>query len=167
MIWAVVPAMIVLNHLRGGGGLFRVSWLLAYLPGRVLYWIAPLVGLLAWTCLPWPKAIAFGLAYLIWGVAEWGRWFSLGRLPRDAGGRPVSWFARGIEMIAGTNDYAAFTIRNFVMLIPAFYFFPFLLALAPLQTGAYEIGWRISPKGGIGVGELLTGALWGVVLVLS
>lgn len=161
---AVVLAMIVLNHLRGGGGLFRVSWLLDKIPGRILYWIAPIVGLLAWVVLPWPKAIAFSLAYLIWGVAEWGRWFSLGRLPRKG---ELSWFARAIESVAGSNDYAAFTLRNFVMLVPAFYFFPFLLALVPLQTGAYELGWRISPKGGIGAGELLTGALWGVVLVLS
>jgi len=155
-----------LNHIRGGGGLFRISWLIDKVPGRPLYWVWPFIGLLALLIMPWPYALAFGLGYLIWGSAEWGRWFSLGRWPRDAGGRPISVFASLIEGIAGTNDYVAFTLRNFVMLIPLSVVFPIMLAFAPLQTGAYELGWRIPPNGGIGYAELLTGVLWGFAIIL-
>ena len=167
MIFALILlCAAVLNHIRGGGGLFRISWLIDKVPGRPLYWVSLLIGLLALPVMPWQYATAFGVGYLIWGSAEWGRWFSLGHMPRGANGKPPSWFAVLIEDVAGPNDYVAFTLRNVLMLLPLSLIFPVMLAFGPLQTGAYAMGWRLAPDNGIGVSELLTGSLWGVAIIV-
>lgn len=155
-----------LNHMRGGGGLFHISWLIDKVLGRPLYWVSPLIGMLALLAMPWPHATAFGVGYLIWGCAEWGRWFSLGHMPRGANGKPPSWFAVLIEDVSGSNDYVAFTMRSVLMLLPLSLVFPVMLAFGPLQTGAYALGWRVAPDNGIGVSELLTGFLWGLAIIV-
>lgn len=62
----LVVGCALLNRVRGGG--FGGD----KLPGRALLWVAPVIGLLAWSIHPWPVALAFAGGYLFWGLWSWG-----------------------------------------------------------------------------------------------
>lgn len=173
-------AFALLNHIRGGAGLFApLAGLVAKLPGRAIFWCAPVAGLLAWPVLGW-HAPVFGATYLAWGIPEWGRWYTLNRESRSISGEPSKWAAlleryadripwgqiTDPETNTPRNDYACFTIRNTVLLLPLVIISPWLVLLGPLQTVAYEIAHRIRHPGGVAVGELIFGALIGAALAL-
>lgn len=189
----LIPIFAVLNHARGGGAWLGVSTLLEKLPGRGIFYAAPLSALAAWPVLGWRDALSFGLTYLLWGIPEWGRWYTLNREPRSISGEP-GWWTAILESLADRipwgqitdtyqdptdqdgepgdvhsyqrNDYACFTIRNTVLLAPLTLISPWLILLGPLQTVAYEIGHRIKHPGGIPLCELLFGAVIGAALAL-
>jgi hypothetical protein len=148
-------AMAAINRFRGGG-----LWA-DRLPGHPRFYAAALVAAVSFLAVgPLDAAIVAG-CFLAWSLLPWGRWYSLGRgvVP----GREPSDF----EIIIGRlpNDYARFTMRNAVGLIPAVAFInPLFLLLALVQTAAYEAGWRLSPATPIRTAELLTGAAWGAFI---
>ncbi len=153
----LVPALSAINRFRGGG-------LCAdRLPGHPRLYAAALVAAVSFLAVGPFDAALVGLCFLAWSWLPHGRWFDLGRMPDDYVERKPSDF----EIIIGRlpNDHARFTMRNLVGLIPAIAFLnPLFLLLAPLQTAAYEIGWRVTPKTPTVTGEWITGALWGAFI---
>lgn len=159
----------VLNRLRGDA-----SWMPSWLPGRALYYVSAAIGLASLLLFEPRIALAWSLAYLIWGSPAWGRWFDLGRLPdgyarNDDGSKFEQWIT---ELAAG-HDHIAFFLRQLIIVPglwlvgfglgswwPLIFALPFALAV----LGAYELGWRVSPKAPIRTAELFTGALWGVLI---
>jgi len=154
-----------------------------WLPGRPLFYVAPVYAALSNAVLPsaWAAA-AFGLAYLIWGTPGWGRWFDLGRMPKDFNreGIEPSPLEVFINMISFGSDHVALFFRHFLMIVPGLLILGYslnqvnLVAISVLFGAwvvlSYEIGWqvqenvnkRINP---ILIGELLTGAVWGAMLL--
>lgn len=177
----LTAAFALLNHIRGGAGLIApLASFVAKLPGRAIFWCAPVAALLSWPTLGGANAAVFGIIYLAWGIPEWGRWYTLNREPRSISGDPSRWAAllekyadripwgQITDPVTNTprNDYACFTIRNTTLLLPLAFISPWLAFLGPLQTAAYEIAHRIRRPGGIAVGELIFGGLIGAALAL-
>lgn len=148
----------ILNRIRGGGlGGDK-------LPGHARFWVAPVFGLVAGAHgLAYIPIVAVG--YLFWAWLPWGRWYDLGRLPEGyPDTRPLSGFEQVVQKLP--NDYLRFTFRNGWGLIPLNMINPFFILMAPIMTVLYEISWRVRPKEPISLAEYLTGALWGIFLVV-
>lgn len=174
----LVPAFMLLNHACGGGAWLGISAYIDKLPGRPIYWAFPIAGLLAWPALGWKHAIVFALVFLLWRVPEWGRWYSLNRVPRTTSGKPSWWgailekygdrirYGQIIDPWTGLkrNDYVCFSVRNSVLWAPAALIGWPMLLLGPLQTAAYELGHDIVDPNGIPACELIFGAVIGLVL---
>lgn len=155
---ALVAACAALNRFRGGGlGADR-------LPGHPRFYVSAAIGLLTFALLGGPLAAAAAAAsYLCWSILPHGRWYDLGRLPDDFVARKPNDFEILINRLP--NDHVRFTARNTLGLLPgAALLSPFLLVLAPLQTLAYEFGWRVTPRVPTVTGEWITGGLWGAFL---
>jgi len=144
-----------------------------YLTGFVFLGFGLLVGTPA-------VALAKAFAFLAYYQAPHGRWFSLGRIPRDLSGRAASAFERLIESASDfggeRRDWLAFAIRNLIVFAPGFAAIAYAtgslgwLAVgplaAPLFVGCYWLGWRFWPTIGIAPAEVMTGALWGLLIVI-
>lgn len=156
MIDAVlVPVFACLNRLRGGGLGAR------HLPGHPRFYAAGLAGLAALPFVGAIDAACVAVSYLAWAWLPWGRWFDLGRLPLYYVRRTETPFEKLIGRLP--NDHARFTARNLIGLVPAAVLLsPLFLLIAPLQTAAYEAGWRTTPKTPTVTGEWITGILWGL-----
>ena len=92
---AIIASCAVLNHIRGGAVLYgpAISSRIKGLPGRPLYYVSPLVGLLVYAISrDGVFAAASAIGYFVWGLLAWGRMFDLGGLPNDTDrrGEPVS-----------------------------------------------------------------------------
>lgn len=164
-----IPLLLAaLNRARGDD-----TWLTRLgLPGRALWYCSPLVGLVALLVQSWPVAVAWALAFLVWAVPAWGRWYDCGRLPPPVDGAdPIERF---IERLSGGSDHVALFLRH-LFVVPG-------LALVSLASGswwpvgaaipaaalfvlAYELAWRWAPRQPILVAELIVGALWGAMIV--
>lgn len=159
----MMAAFAVLNHVRGGGGLFgpRVVAVLDRIPGNGDMHAAPFVALLAW--LAGLNPVLFVLCWLCWSTPAWGFLQGLGRGPGPTDRAP-SWYEALFIRWSYGNPYLAFSYRTTLFLIPMTFCFgwPWIL-LGPLQVAAYEIGWRLRSPG-IAIGELITGALWGAFI---
>ncbi|PZU95581.1 MAG: hypothetical protein DI527_00805 [Chelatococcus sp.] len=152
-----------LNRARGDA-----SWL-GNLPGRALWYVTPVIGLLALLAHGWAVAGAFALAYLFWAVWPWGRWFDLGRLPVDPL-RPISAFEHIIDALAGNSDHRALLWRH-LMIAPGLVLIGiagtglWVVLLAPIFAAVvvalYEAAWRLRPTAPILWAEIGVGALWG------
>lgn len=158
-----------LNRARGDA-----SWMPSWLPGRALYYASAGIGLASLLFYDARIALAWGIAFLIWGTPAWGRWFDLGRLP-DGYARPDdgSTFEQWITELANGHDHVAFFLRQLLivpgLLIVAFglgswWPLAFALPFAGAVLGVYELGWRLTPAAPIRTAELFTGALWGVLI---
>lgn len=161
---AIILAAAVLNRVRGGG------FFGGRLPGHPRFYVAPAMGGLAWLVLSWPMAIVFAACFLAWSWLPWGRWFDLGRLNPEIldGVRERTWFERAIEGVVGRSDHVCFAVRNLIAIVPAAILVsPIFMFLPAAQSAAYEIGWRYAPERPIEIGELLTGAVWGLLLVAA
>lgn len=162
MIHAIIlVGCMILNRVRGGG--FGAE----NLPGHPRFYVAPVVGLLAWAVVPgWP-ALTFAASYLWWSLLPWGNWFDLGRLTDGWQGRRRNGFEEFIDAITDHNDHLAFALRNAIGFAPLLLVAnPVLVIFAPiLQVLAYEAGWRANESAPIETGELLTGALWGALIL--
>lgn len=159
-----------LNRARGDA-----SWMPSWLPGRALYYASAGIGLASLLLYEPRIALAWGLAYLMWGIPAWGRWFDLNRLPdgwqRD--GEEPSTFEQWITDLAGGRDHIAMFLRH-LCVIPglalvafglwSWWPLAFALPFAALALGCYELGWRLTPAAPIRTAELFTGALWGVLI---
>ncbi|MGO4337887.1 hypothetical protein AB4037_23505 [Labrys sp. KB_33_2] len=171
----LIPLFAVVNHIRGGGGLFGPSFvaLLQRIPGNGDITAAPFVALMAWAAgvsafgLPsWASCVIFALCWLAWSTPAWGFLQGLGRGPGPTDREP-SWYEALFIRWSFGSPHLAYGYRTTLFLIPTAVCFgwPWIL-LGPLQVAAYELGWRVRPTGGIAVGELLTGALWGICLLM-
>lgn len=151
-------SIAILNRMRGDD-----RWMPSWLPGRALYYVAPLVGVIAWLFTSSPIAGAYIAAcYLLWGLPPWGHWIDLGRKP--ALEREPSAFERAINAASGGDDHVALFIRHCLALPVALVCWP--AVVAPLLfTAAYEIGWRTTKAYPIVVAELIVGALWGLIII--
>lgn len=153
----LVPAMALVNRARGGG-LYADR-----LPGHPRYYMAVLVAALTFPFIGPIDAVAVAISWLAWAMLPWGRWFDLDRMPPDAVQRTPNAFENLINRLP--NDHVRFTARNLIALIPASVLIsPLMLALALVQTAAYEFGWRTTPKTPTVTGEWITGAAWGAFL---
>lgn len=163
----IILAAAVLNRARGDDT--WLGWL--KLPGRALWYVSPLVGLLAWTIHPWPVAAAWALAYLVWATPAWGHLMGLGRYAPD---READRLTKSLLWMSGGDVHLAFFFRHSLMMVGL----PFVsiasgggwpaLATVPaaaLFVVAYEGAWRWAPRQPILVAELIVGALWGVGIV--
>lgn len=154
----MIAGAAVLNRVRGGG--FGAS----ALPGHPRFYVAPAMGLLSLLVLSPIAAAALAVAYLAWAWLPWGRWYDLGRMHTEPD-RPLSFFEKLITVAGLGNDHFCFTLRNVTgVALAAFLLSPWAFALAPLQTAAYEAGWRFWPRAPIALGELLTGCAWGAFI---
>jgi hypothetical protein len=144
----------------------------AWLPGRALFYVAPLVGLIATAVNGWALGLVFGAGYLLWGVPAWGRWYDLGRMeaPQD---RPDP-FERGIEAISFGRDHVALFWRHMFGVAPMTCGLAYLtgdlsaLLLAPLFASAtvvaYDLAWCLWPRSPVIYAEYMNGAMWGFMI---
>lgn len=174
----IVAGIAILNRVRGMKGavpLFRD------LPGRSVFYIAPLVGLIAWTVQPWLVAALIGLSYLWFNIMAIGRWYTLNRQPREIAGPPSAFEVR-VERIAGSNDMVALAIRQSLavagLMLSALILKDVRLLIAavvliPLTVAAYWLPWLVWDRRPAWVrnpilpAELLVGAAWGAVIALA
>lgn len=156
-----VPLFAILNRVRGGG--FGGH----NLPGHPRFYVSAAIAGWAFLFVSWPKALAFGICYLLWSMLPWGRWYDLGRLPSDFIKREPDWFEKLINKVTD-NDHVAFTIRNTIAILPAIIFISPWFAILPVaQTACYELGWRFRSNEPIQAAEIATGAVWGLLFALT
>jgi hypothetical protein len=176
MTWTliIIPLMGWLNRVRGGGLGGQ------YIPFKALYAVTPIVGLLALLAgHPVYVSLSFAIAYLIWALPAWGRWFDLGNLPDDYGREPGKYsgfLERWIDE-ATTDDLQAMLVRHGLMLtlgitfVAAVAYNPFyllfIIIMPWLILNAYIAGWKYSPSNPIGPAEVLTGLSWGLFIWLT
>ncbi len=162
----VILACAGLNRARGDD-----RWMPSWLPGRALWYVAPAVGAVAMLVQPWPAAICWGIAYVIWGVWPWGRWYGLERMAH--GDDEPSTYEAIVEMISLGSDHISMLWRMLavlpglvlVMALPQALVASVVFALA--AVAAYEAAWRLWPDNPIWRAELGVGALWGGLIVLA
>ena len=153
----LVPLMALINRARGGG-LYA-----EHLPGHPRYYMTVVVAAVTFPFVGPIDAVVVALSWLAWAMLPWGRWYDLDRLPADFKKSEPNQFELLINRLP--NDHLRFTTRNLIALLPAAVMIsPFMLALALVQTLAYEIGWRTTPKTPTVTGEWITGAAWGAFL---
>ena len=154
----VMISLAILNRMRGDD-----RWMPSWLPGRALYYVAPMVGLIAWLVIgDAVKAAYIAVCYFVWAVFPWGHWIDLGRKP--ALDRDLTAFERAIDTASGSDDHVSLFIRHCIALPVAMVWWP--AVIAPLLfLGAYEAGWRITKTYPIVVAELLVGAIWGLIII--
>ena len=181
---AIVLAATILNRMSGDDRWMRKRSPLdpatglgpKWLRGRPLFYTAPILGGLAWLVHSWPIAGAFAVAYLLWRLPAWGHLFGLGRArPTD---RPPSKLEQLCLDISFGDVHLAFMWRHLLMLIPGFaliglltgHEYALLLSTLPfalLIVGVYELSWRWRLDDEvIKRAELMTGALWGTLILL-
>lgn len=167
MTWLIVLlACTALNRLRG----------VDLLPGRSLYYVAPLIGAVSYLMFDAWVTVAWAVAYFVWGVGPWGRWYTLGVLPRDHSGRSSSVFEDLVEL-PSDSVYVAFFIRN-MLVLPGLVLVGWLLDVYwPVTVGLsltfaigavcmYHAGKELFPKYPTVFGELMVGLLWGYTMLL-
>lgn len=123
------------------------------LPGRAIFYVAPLIGAVAALLGADPiEAALVAIWYLVWGAPPWGYLQLLGR---PVVGKEPTRTEAILLWIAGGSVPVALTLRH-------------LLAgpIAPLICAGYEFGWRVAPRAPVLVGELIAGALWGFMLAV-
>lgn len=175
MLDFLVTALAALvNRVRGGlwGDL---------LPGHNRLWAAPAMGLLsALAGAGWVEAIAWGLGFLAWSAPAWGRWFDLGRGsnadPLSTSEVCVEWVAARLPTLGLHSDYVCLWVRHMLVLpclgavavLAGSWWLPALAPVfAALTVVAYEIGRSQAFVKPLAIAELLTGCLWGAMLVLA
>ena len=179
---AFIFVMSILNRIRGGGlyiGELFDNENPNKLPGRSLYLVALLLAPLTYF-ISHDVIISFIIAvgFLIWGSAPWGHLFGLGRFSPD---RPISKFEQILLKMAFGNVYLALFYRHLLVLpllvavslyISSYWYIAYVPIFSALVVLSYEFGWRIysklpeKMKNPILIGELLTGMIWGGLIIL-
>lgn len=159
----LVAACAVLNRVRGGGFCGDA------LPGRALFWVAPVVGLLAWTVHPWTVSLAFAAGYLFWGLFSWG--YTMAMLGGHYPDRPMS----GLELfLAGFGPYLGAVVRmlfvlpgvaavSYLLSAPSFLLSAPVFAL--VSTEIYRQLFVSDDNDDWQNAEIATGALWGLLIL--
>jgi len=171
---ALIVCMLVLavfNRMRGN----KDAWIPS-LPGRALWYVTCIILASTLALLPWAHAALFSLGYLWFYTLPIGRWYTLNREPREISGEPNA-FERAVERVVdieGRNDDGALFVRNLIGVLPwallaaysNLYTWMVALTLPLLGIMVREAAWRMTwaRRNEIAVGELLEGALIGVLL---
>lgn len=150
MIWTV-PVLAVLNRMRGGG-----FWA-DRLPGHPRFYVAPLVGLVAFLAGHDPVwSGLYAAAWLWWCWWPWGLLMCLGRWEPQ---RKISPVETTLLKASGGNIWLAFGLRHLLGVLPMALLSPWTLLLPPLIVAFYEASWRWAPrKHVIAVPEMMTGS---------
>ena len=166
-----------LNRVRGGGlGA-------AHLPGHPRVYVAPVIGLLAGILNNgWLIGVVAGLGYFIWSLPPWGRWYTLGRMPRTISGQPDA-FEIWVERISDgddRNDHLALLIRHALGILPLiavlvlitgrWWLAGWVIVFPVLAVAAYEACWRAAMRGKLNVptaiAEWIVGCIFGLILLI-
>lgn len=167
---ATILACSVLNRMRGDD-----TWMQKLgLKGRALFYIAPMVGVVSLLTNSLFMSIAIALSYMFWAIPPWGRWFDMNRLD-DTPRKDPSWYEAIIDSASGGRDWLAMLMRMSI-LVPLFLVIsatscndiPAIISLpmSAILVACYEAGWRLYPKQPILIAELLSGAVWGVAILV-
>jgi hypothetical protein len=171
MSFLILVLSCIINKFRGGG-------FYAYLlPGAPRYYAFILMGVLFYIYNGFIKeSILFAIFWLIWSIPPWGRYYTLGRMPREVSTRKPSLVETEVEKtISDINnrhveDHILFFIRNLISLLPFLYFsylLPFIIAI--FISIAYEVAWIITPDNknnkAINYAEYFTGFVWGITII--
>lgn len=158
---ALIVACAFLNRFRGGG--FYAD----RLPGHPRFYVAPVMGLVAWMAGHDPLwSTLFAAAWLFWCFLPWGLLMSLGRWEPQ---REIDRFEDELLLTAGDNIWVAFWLRHLIGFLPmAVLCWWSIVVLPPLFVAAYEASWRWSPRAQvIAFPEMAVGTLFGLMLVWS
>lgn len=158
MEWALIPALAILNRVRGGG-----LWA-DRLPGHPRLYVAPVIAILCLFIMPPWQAVATGIAYLAWSFLPWGHLACLGKfIPLR---QMSSLEASCLEVVKG--DYlAALMMLHLIGLLPMAFLVSPLAFLAPIPIAlSYALGWFVTPAAPFRTAEILVGAVWGVLLLV-
>ncbi len=149
MILSILMVLVtsIINRMRGDA-----RWKPVWAKGRALWYVTPLMLLTALTVLSWPWAAGVAVWYLLWATPAWGYLQLLGH---HVDGKEPTELEVKLLKVTGGNVHLAFLLRH-ALAGP----------LAPLILGAYVLAWRVSPSNPIIVGELITGALWGLMILM-
>lgn len=169
----VIVLCAILNRFRGGG-------VISYdLLGHRRFWVTPFMAAVFYVMpnTTVQDALFFGACWLLWAILPWGRWYTLGRGERHWSGTPDK-FEQAIERIGDRasnpiiNDHICLSIRNILALLPTLIISPWIMPVIVLGMAiSYELPWRFFPdgkykEGPTGYGEYLTGAFWGIAILL-
>lgn len=143
------------------------------LPGRNLWYTAPAIAGVAYLAGANPL---FGLAFLAWGILEWGRWFDLGRLPDGWAreGIEMTVFEKAVTKVSFGSDHVAMLWRHLVG-VPGLYLLvgPMALVFPFAVVAVYELNHQLLDRkvyddnSGIHLAELLTGVIWAAYILLG
>jgi hypothetical protein len=160
----VLAACAFLNRLAGDSwGFIPMS----RLPGRPLWYCSALIASVAYLAGASPL---FGLAFLAWRFAEWGRWIDLHKNDGNRDGKKPTSLERIIGKLPGSDrDAVALTYRHAIG-VPALYWLvgPAAMAFPLLSTAAYLIANHFQPRSNhIPLAELFGGLVWGGYILLG
>ena len=163
-----IAVCAILNRARGDD-----RWMPDWLPGRALYYTAPLIGAIAAILGGISFGAAIGAAFFVWAVGPWGHLIGLGRFAPD---RPATSLELVLIEMAAGNVHVALGLRHLfalpgLMLAAAITGELLLgvaaaLAFSALAVAAYEAAWRLHPANPVWIAELIVGAAWGLVIVI-
>jgi hypothetical protein len=169
---AVLPVLMLLNRIRGGG----MSSLTDRLPGRALYYVGAMIGALTAAVLDPVLGALVALGFPLWGAAGWGLWFDLHRHDSQQTNDPRrnDLFVRLVDTVSCGSDHVALFLRLSLFLLPLLVAWcavtgtPYTLlvtaaAFGLLGVGAYELRWRTTF--GNTLSEMLVGALWWLLIL--
>ena len=158
----IIVCCAFLNRFRGGG--FGAN----KLPGRPVYYVAPVIGLLSLTLYPYYIAITVALGYLLWGLFSWG--YTLAALGGFKPNRPmtdIEEFFSKFTPIVGAFIRMLFILPMSIALawiISA----PIFVASAPIfaiiSVSIYALFFKPLNDMDWMRAEIATGALWGVLI---
>jgi hypothetical protein len=160
----IVAACAFLNRVRGGG--FGG----AKLPSRPLFWVTPVIGLLAYSIHSWQIAAAFALGYLIWATPSWG--FILAGLGGYKPERSQTVLEAAFEFL---GPYWLQTFARMLFVLPGVALVAYLLGdwrflwAAPIFAAAATLTYALLFEN-LGShdwmrAEIVTGALWGLLIL--
>lgn len=145
-----------------------------FLRGRFSVWHGlPLIGIAALIEGGPPLAVAALVGFFVWQCFPWGHLIGCGRFQPD---RPEHWLSKALVRFAGSRT-TALGFGHMLFVAPACLFLglasggvaPLFLAVPfGIATAlCYEIAWRALPDGRwtILAAEVMTGAVWGVLLL--
>lgn len=161
----VVVLCALINRVRGGG--FDGG----ELPGRAIYWMPFALGAVAFLLVPPIFAVCLALGYFIWGAPAWGH--VLARLGDYAPNRPPAKLEKLLMRLPG-KFLPAFARMLFVtpavVAVAVLAGQPWLVLMAPIfaysATETYRVLFRPLGFYDWTRAELITGALWGVMIVV-
>lgn len=172
---ALLPVLSVLHRFRGGG---LIAW---KTPIHRRYITAAILFVLLFGITKWQTAVFITLQYLLLVLLPWGRWYTIGHLPREISGLPDG-FERFLERITASlgrsgSDYAAFVLRNLVCLSPCAIAAYMTRSIIPIASAvllsviiveSYRLSWRYIKEADTptAMAEWVSGAAIGAVIAI-
>jgi hypothetical protein len=170
----VILAAMYINRLAGGGYPVDQDFVqktpLKFLFGRIQ--CAVYLSLVSLLLFPWLIALTFSLGFYFWRLFSWGfmiRGIAGAEMP-DRVANPVEGFLSNTFGYTGGMFvrmlFIAPMLGAIVFLVGNYYLIALAVPFALLSTLSYVIAAKYTPSHIIGVAELATGVLWGVLIVI-